>query len=72
VIGIERTIAVKAEAKSMTLTELARFVSECMRQNIAADAIPTARVNFGGGIKSIAVRGESVFPADSDLDGRDL
>jgi hypothetical protein len=51
----------------MTLAELARFVQECMRQNIDADACPAARVNFGSGIRSLTVRGESVFPAESDL-----
>jgi len=65
--GIEQTIAAKAAGKSMTLAELARFVQECMRQNIDADAIPTAHVNFSGGIKSVTVRGQSIFPADSDL-----
>lgn len=66
--GIEQTIGAKARGKSLTLTELARFVQECMRQNIDADAIPTVRLNLsGGGIKTIAVRGQSIFPADSDL-----
>lgn len=65
--GIERTIAAKADGKAMTLAELARFVQECMQQNITADAIPTARVNFSAGIKALTVRGESIFPADSDL-----
>ena len=65
--GIERTISASAYGKAMTLAELARFVQECMRQNIDAEAIPTARVNFSAGIKSLTVVGASIFPADSDM-----
>jgi len=55
---ITRSVSATAaeEKTGMTLDELAAFVQEALRSDVAGDTVLRVRVNFKGGIKKLETR----------------
>jgi len=54
-VATERTITVKVADGKMTVAELREFLAGIEQTAGNNAAVPTARVAFGGGIKSVSV-----------------